>query len=63
MHNAFVVRVLQSGFAVDAPPKPAMLGFYVPLIAAPLVLYSLALHPGEAFLDREIGHGWVRWGP
>jgi len=47
-----VARIMQSGFEVETPPRRIMLCSYAPLLAAPLVMYSLASHPGEAFLDR-----------
>lgn len=53
-----VVRVMHSGFAADAPAKRAMLCSYAPLLATPLVLYSLANHPGEAYLERVAGFLW-----
>jgi hypothetical protein len=52
------VRVMHSGFAANAPRRPAMLCSYAPLIAIPLVLYSLAIHPEEVFLDRVAGFLW-----
>ncbi|MDA1050372.1 MAG: ATP-binding protein [Planctomycetota bacterium] len=47
-----VVRIVQSGFAVDSPPRRATLCSYLPLLATPLLMDSIATHPGEAFLER-----------
>ena len=52
------LRIMHTGFAVGVPPRRALLCIYAPLLVAPWILYSLAIHPGEAFLDRVAAFLW-----
>lgn len=53
-----VIQIMHSGFAVDAPPRRISLCSYAPLLVAPFVMYSLATHPGETYLDRTASYLW-----